>query len=66
MPEKFKTRLADMLDIEHPILMGGRQWITRSEFVAHVCNAGGLGFITAESFETPESLELLDRLSRMA
>jgi len=56
MEQPFKTRLTEMLGIQHPILMGGMQWITRSGFVAHVCNAGGLGFITAESFETPEDL----------
>jgi len=56
MDQVFKTRLTEMLGIEHPILMGGMQWITQSEFVAHACNAGGLGFITAESFETPEDL----------
>ena len=56
MEQPFKTRLTEMLGIQHPILMGGMQWISRSEFVAHVCNAGGLGFITAESFETPEDL----------
>jgi nitronate monooxygenase len=32
------------------------QWISRAEFVASVCNAGGIAFITAESFETPEDL----------
>jgi len=56
MKQPFKTRLTEMLGIQYPILMGGMQWVTRSEFVAHVCNAGGLGFITAESFETPEDL----------
>jgi len=56
MEQPFKTRLTEMLGIQYPILMGGMQWITRSGFVAHVCNAGGLGFITAESFETPEDL----------
>jgi len=45
-----------MLGIEHPILCGGMQWISRSDFVAEVCNAGGIGFITAESFEDPEDL----------
>jgi nitronate monooxygenase len=56
MNQPFKTRLTEMLGIKYPILMGGMQWITKAEFVAHVCNAGGLGFITAESFETPEDL----------
>lgn len=53
---KFRTRITDMLGIEHPILMGGMQWITRSEFVAAVCNAGGTGFITAETFEDDQAL----------
>ena len=56
MAQKFRTKITDMLGIEHPILMGGMQWISRAEFVAHACNAGGLGFMTAESFETPEAL----------
>lgn len=45
-----------MLGIEYPILSGGMQWISRAEFVAHVCNAGGTGFITAESLEKPDDL----------
>jgi nitronate monooxygenase len=56
MARRFNTRITEMLGIEHPILCGGMQWLSRSDFVAKVCNAGGLGFITAESFETPEDL----------
>ena len=52
----FKTRITEMLGIEYPILCGGMQWISRAEFVAAVSNAGGIGFITAESLETPEDL----------
>jgi NAD(P)H-dependent flavin oxidoreductase YrpB (nitropropane dioxygenase family) len=54
--QKFKTKITDMLGIEHPILMGGMQWITKGEFVASVCNAGGTGFITAESFDNAQAL----------
>jgi NAD(P)H-dependent flavin oxidoreductase YrpB (nitropropane dioxygenase family) len=54
----FKTRITEMLGIQYPILCGGMQWISRAEFVAAVCNAGGIGFITAESFETPEDLRI--------
>lgn len=52
----FKTRITEMLGIEHPILCGGMQWISRAELAAAVANAGGLGFITAESFATPDDL----------
>lgn len=56
MEQKFKTKITEMLGIAHPILCGGMQWITRAEFVSSICNAGAIGFITAESFETPEDL----------
>ena len=56
MGKPFKTKITEMLDIEYPILMGGMQWITKAEFASKACNAGGIGFMTAESFETPELL----------
>ena len=56
MAKKFNTKITKMLNIDYPILCGGMQWLSRADFVAEVCNAGGLGFITAETFETPEDL----------
>jgi len=56
MAPKFKTKITEMLGIEHPIICGGMQWISRAEIVAAVGNAGGIGFITAESLETSEDL----------
>ena len=56
MKQEFRTKITDMLGIEHPILMGGMQWISRAEFVAEVCNAGCTGFITAETFESDQDL----------
>jgi nitronate monooxygenase len=56
MAQKFRTRITEMLGVEHPILCGGMQWLSRAEFVAEICNAGGFAFITAESFETPQAL----------
>lgn len=66
MKGKFTTRITEMLGIEHPVLCGGMQWITKADFVAEVCNAGGFGFITAESYETPEDLRKdLRRMSEL-
>ncbi len=62
--QKFRTKITDMLGIEHPILMGGMQWITKGEFVATVCNAGATGFITAESFDDAEALRAEIRKTR--
>lgn len=56
MGKKFTTRITKMLGCDHPILCGGMQWLSRAEFVAEVCNAGGFGFITAETFDTSEDL----------
>lgn len=56
MRQVFKTKITGMLGIDHPILCGGMQWISRAEFVAEICNAGAFGFITAETFETAEAL----------
>ena len=63
MEQVFKTKITEMLGIDHPILCGGMQWISRAEFVAEICNAGGLGFITAESFETAEAFR--DEIRKM-
>jgi len=63
MGKKFKTKITEMLGIEYPILCGGMQSISTADFVSKVCNAGGLGFITAETFETPERLR--DDLRKM-
>lgn len=56
MAREFRTKITEMLGIRYPILCGGMQWVSRAEFVSHVCNAGGIGFITAETFKSPEHL----------
>ena len=53
-----------MLGIQYPILCGGMQWLSRAAFVAEISNAGGIGFLTAESLETPEDLREEIRLTR--
>lgn len=39
------TLLCDLLGIQYPILQGGMAWVSTSELVAAVSNAGGLGII---------------------
>ena len=56
MTNRYQTKLAEMLGMKYPIFAGGMQWVSKADFVAKVCNAGALGFITAESYETPEDL----------
>src|SRR5512141_1135526 len=52
----IKTRFTELVGVEHPVVMGGMQWVGRAELVAAVSNAGALGFITALTQPTPEDL----------
>ena len=52
----MKTRFTDLVNVEHPIMQGGMQWVGRAELVSAVANAGALGCITALTQPTPEDL----------
>lgn len=52
----FDTPFTRMFGIEHPIMMGGMQWVGRAPLVAAVANAGGLAVLTALTQPTPEDL----------
>jgi NAD(P)H-dependent flavin oxidoreductase YrpB (nitropropane dioxygenase family) len=52
----LKTRITEMFGIERPIVQGGLMWIARSELAAGVANAGGIGFMTALTFQEPDDL----------
>jgi len=52
----MKTRITELLGIEHPIIQGGMHFVGFAELAAAVSNAGGLGIITALTQQTPELL----------
>ena len=52
----MKTRITEMLGIEHPIIQGGMHHVGFAEMAAAVSNAGGLGIITGLTQGTPEKL----------
>ena len=52
----FKTRITEMLGIEHPIIQGGMQSVGVAELAAAVSNAGGLGILTALTQPSPDAL----------
>ena len=52
----MKTRITEMLGIEHPIIQGGMHYVGFAELAAAVSSAGGLGIITALTQQTPELL----------
>ena len=52
----LKTRITELFGIERPIVQGGLMWIARAELASAVGNAGGIGFMTALTFEEAEDL----------
>jgi len=56
MAQVFKTQVTEDFGIEHPIIQGGMMWVSQPELVAAVSEAGGLGVLTALTFETAEGL----------
>lgn len=52
----MRTRVTELLGIEHPVVQGGMQWVGLAELASAVSNAGGLGIITGLTQPTPEAL----------
>lgn len=52
----MKTRITQLLGIEHPVIQGGMHYVGFAQLAAAVSNAGGLGIITALTQKTPEDL----------
>ncbi|MGE0387806.1 MAG: NAD(P)H-dependent flavin oxidoreductase [Gammaproteobacteria bacterium] len=62
----FKTRITEMLGIEHPIVQGGMQSVGYAELASAVSNAGGLGILTALTQPSPGALrEEIERCRSM-
>lgn len=52
----MKTRITELLGIEHPIIQGGMHFVGFAELASAVSNAGGLGIITGLTQKSPEDL----------
>ena len=52
----FRTRITELLGIEHPIVQGGMQGVGVAELASAVSNAGGLGILTALTQPSPDAL----------
>jgi nitronate monooxygenase len=62
----LKTRITELLGIEHPVVQGGMMWVGRAELAAAVSNAGGLGILTGLTQPTPDDLRReIDRCRTM-
>jgi len=62
----MRTRITELLGIEHPIVQGGMMWVGTAELASAVSNAGGLGILTALTQPTPDRLRAeIDRMRSM-
>ena len=52
----MKTRITELLNIEHPIIQGGMHYVGFAELASAVSNAGGLGTITGLTQKTARDL----------
>ena len=50
MAAVLRTRITQLLGIDHPILGGGLMWLSDARYVAALVNAGCMGFITPRSY----------------
>ncbi len=53
---QIRTPLTEMLEIEHPVIQGGMQYVGYAEMAAAVALAGGVGILTGLTQEAPEAL----------
>ena len=60
----LQTRITKLFNIKYPIICGGMYWIGRAELIAAVANAGGLGFMTAATFDSLDDLRAEIRKAR--
>ena len=52
----FKTKITELLGIEHPILAGPLAYLSNAEMVSAVSNAGGLGILVSITHPTLDDL----------
>lgn len=52
----MKTKITEMLMVDHPILCGGLYGLSDAKLVSSVCNAGGLGFLSSNDLGNKEKL----------
>lgn len=61
----MKTRITEMLGIEHPIVLSGMSWISVPEMVAAVSNAGGLGILATGPFDANQTRQAIREIKKL-
>jgi len=58
----MRTRITELLGIQHPIVLSGMSWVSVPELVAAVSNAGGLGILATGVFNARQTREAVHRV----
>jgi enoyl-[acyl-carrier protein] reductase II len=61
----MKTRLTQLLGIQHPIVLPGMTYIAVPSLVAAVCNAGGLGILASGALSPEECRAAIREVRRL-
>jgi enoyl-[acyl-carrier protein] reductase II len=61
----MRTRITDLLNIEHPIIQGAMTWVSFPQLVAAVSNAGGLGILGAAFMGRDELRESIREIKNL-
>jgi len=62
----IQTLITKKLGIQYPIIGGTMMWISTSDFVAAISNAGGLGILASAIYQNKEEFETaIDRINEL-
>ena len=61
----MKTRITELLGIEHPLVLPGMSWISTPELVAAVSGAGGLGILASGPLTPEETRKAIKRIREL-
>ena len=61
----MKTRLTEMLGIQHPIVLSGMSWISVPKMVAAVSNAGGLGILATGPLDADQTRKAIREIKSL-
>lgn len=61
----MKTRITELLGIEHPIIGAPMAQVGRPEWVAAVSNAGGLGILSGQTFKPEEIRQAIRQVKEL-
>lgn len=61
----MKTKITELLGIEHPIILSGMSWISTPEMVAAVSNAGGLGILATGVLDAEQTRKAIKKIREL-